>query len=178
MRLRVTDGCGVWPTFAGLGTSLNKTSAGPIGGTFNGMPEGHLLTLSNRQLRLSYVGGTGGNDVTLTVLPPPNLGVTVSPAGAGHLATSIQARSATCNPNSQLVSIQFTKFLDASVDGAGLPAGLQTNGYLHTFTAPGPASHPFTVNRLAPGAATVLLLVSDGCAGPWETFVGLGANVP
>ena len=51
------------------GTSLvviNKTSAGPVTGTFNNLPEGSQLTISGSVFRLTYMGGDG-NDVYFTV---------------------------------------------------------------------------------------------------------------
>jgi autotransporter-associated beta strand protein len=54
-------------------TIIENTSTNPIGGTFAGLPEGTVLTASNRfaglpgrEFRISYTGGDG-NDVTLTV---------------------------------------------------------------------------------------------------------------
>jgi mucin-19 len=49
----------------------------PIAGEFAGQPEGTLLGLAGRLLRLTYAGGTG-NDVALTGLPTPAPVVTQS----------------------------------------------------------------------------------------------------
>jgi autotransporter-associated beta strand protein len=46
-------------------TLIDKTSAGPVAGTFSGLAEGATLTVGGINLRISYVGGDG-NDVTLT----------------------------------------------------------------------------------------------------------------
>ena len=48
-------------------TLIDKQSAGPVEGTFRGLPEGSIISVPNAVLRLSYAGGDG-NDVTLTVL--------------------------------------------------------------------------------------------------------------
>jgi autotransporter-associated beta strand protein len=37
----------------------------PVGGTFDGLPEGAIVTAGDQQFRISYVGGTG-NDVVIT----------------------------------------------------------------------------------------------------------------
>ena len=57
---------------------LDKTSAGAITGTFNGLSEGATLTVGMVSMTISYVGGNG-NDVTLTVNAAP---VTISGARA------------------------------------------------------------------------------------------------
>jgi hypothetical protein len=46
---------------------VEKTTAGPIAGTFDGLPEGATVASGNNTLVISYVGGDG-NDVTLTVV--------------------------------------------------------------------------------------------------------------
>lgn len=48
-------------------TILNKTSAGPISGTFAGRPQGSVVIVNNNDFVISYTGGDG-NDVTLTAL--------------------------------------------------------------------------------------------------------------
>ena len=56
-------------------TVISNDGPGPIVGTFNGLPEGAIVSTATGQLfRISYVGGSG-NDVTLTALAPvPLLG--------------------------------------------------------------------------------------------------------
>jgi autotransporter-associated beta strand protein len=51
-------------------TVLDNTSAMPISGTFDSLPEGSVIQLSNppNNLLVSYAGGDG-NDMTLTVVP-------------------------------------------------------------------------------------------------------------
>ena len=51
-------------------TIINKTSAGAVGGTFNGLPENATLNISGIPFRITYAGGTG-NDVVLTQLQTP-----------------------------------------------------------------------------------------------------------
>lgn len=48
-------------------TILNKTSAGPISGTFAGRPQGSVVIVNNNDFVISYTGGDG-NDITLTAL--------------------------------------------------------------------------------------------------------------
>jgi hypothetical protein len=48
---------------------LDNDGMDAISGTFNGLPEGAILTAGGQTFRISYVGGTG-NDVTLTRYNP------------------------------------------------------------------------------------------------------------
>ncbi len=62
------------PTFATI-VIINQVPAGAISGIFNGHPQGGIYDVSSERLRISYVESTtapgNGNDVSLTVLPPP-----------------------------------------------------------------------------------------------------------
>ena len=50
-------------------TILNKVAGGAITGTFAGIPQGGTVTGSNGTVfSVSYTGGTGGNDIVLTVV--------------------------------------------------------------------------------------------------------------
>ncbi|MFZ4766941.1 MAG: hypothetical protein ACOYMN_18465, partial [Roseimicrobium sp.] len=51
-------------------TILNKTSAGAITGTFTGKAQGSTWQEDGYLWQISYTGGDG-NDVTVTLLPPP-----------------------------------------------------------------------------------------------------------
>ena len=119
--------------------------------------------------------------ITPTPYPRPNVGVQVAPGG-GVLQTTITARDAGCNnntQNNQLLSIRFTRLANATVDVGAPP--IATVG-----PAPPPPppvdvalpSHPpsvsLTVHRINSGQpVTVELIVTDGC-GTWPTFVGGG----
>ena len=53
-------------------TILNKVSGGAITGTFAAIPQGGTVVGSNGTVfQVSYTGGTGGNDVVLTVIAAP-----------------------------------------------------------------------------------------------------------
>ncbi|MEM9886768.1 MAG: T9SS type A sorting domain-containing protein [Bacteroidota bacterium] len=45
---------------------LNDETTDPITGTFSGLAEGATVVLNNIELSITYMGGTGGNDVVLT----------------------------------------------------------------------------------------------------------------
>lgn len=51
-------------------TILSKTSAGGISGTFSGKPQGAVFSASGYDWKIAYNGGDG-NDITLTIPPPP-----------------------------------------------------------------------------------------------------------
>jgi autotransporter-associated beta strand protein len=51
---------------------IDNAGTDAVVGTFTGLAEGAMLLSGGRALRISYVGGDG-NDVTLTVTPPPTV---------------------------------------------------------------------------------------------------------
>jgi hypothetical protein len=115
---------------------------------------------------------------TATPFPRPNVGVQVAPGG-GALQTTLTARDAGCNnntQNNQLQSVQITRLTNATVDLATSPV---TTVGVAPATVPLPTHPPslqLTVHRVASGqAATVELTVTDGC-GAWPTFVGGGPS--
>jgi len=55
---------------------LDNQGAAPISGTFAGLPEGAYLASGGSEFRITYLGA-GGNDVTLTVVPPPSVTINV-----------------------------------------------------------------------------------------------------
>jgi fibronectin-binding autotransporter adhesin len=110
-----------------------------------------------------------------TPFPRPAVGVQGVPGG-GVLQATITARDASCSQgNNQLLSLRFTRLANATVDVATspiTPVATPTTVTLSTH----PASIGLTVHRPTAGqAATVELVVTDGC-GDWPTFVGGGPN--
>ncbi len=51
--------------------AIDNTSGSAISGTFFGFAEGAIFTVGANRFQASYVGGTGGNDFTLTAVPEP-----------------------------------------------------------------------------------------------------------
>jgi hypothetical protein len=49
-------------------TVISNTSASPIGGTFNNLADGAIITAGGANFQANYEGGDG-NDLTLTVVP-------------------------------------------------------------------------------------------------------------
>ncbi|NBS03169.1 MAG: hypothetical protein EBS72_13810 [Rhizobiales bacterium] len=58
----------------------NQDNAIPITGTFSGLAEGAVITLNGSTYQISYVGGTGNNDVTLTAANTPTFGTPTATA--------------------------------------------------------------------------------------------------
>lgn len=52
--------------------AIDNTSGFAIVGTFSGLAEGATFTSGLNRYQASYVGGVGGNDFTLTVVPEPS----------------------------------------------------------------------------------------------------------
>ena len=89
-----------WGFTSSLGDSftiLNKTSAGPISGTFSGLPEGAIFSSNGRSYRITYVGGDG-NDVVITdiggVTPTP----TVTPTAVSTATPTATPTGAAASP--------------------------------------------------------------------------------
>ncbi|MGI8432881.1 MAG: autotransporter-associated beta strand repeat-containing protein [Chthoniobacterales bacterium] len=58
------------PPIGAIFTLINDTAGTPIAGTFANLPDGSTFTEKGNNYQASYEGGTG-NDLTLTVVPPP-----------------------------------------------------------------------------------------------------------
>jgi uncharacterized delta-60 repeat protein len=59
---------GFIPTIGQAFTILDNDDTDPIEGTFAGLDEGDLLVISDATFQISYIGGTGSNDVILTTV--------------------------------------------------------------------------------------------------------------
>lgn len=67
-------------------TLISNTSGSAISGAFNGYAEGYEFTLGPNIFKTSYIGGIGGNDLTLTAVVPEPSVVALFAAGIGLLA--------------------------------------------------------------------------------------------
>lgn len=66
-QLRIIRNLFFFPPTNTVFVVISNAAAGPVAGTFAGLPEGAVTNLVDMEVRVSYVGGDG-NDVTLTVL--------------------------------------------------------------------------------------------------------------
>ncbi len=72
-RLDVVPVTGFAPTIGQVFVLINNDGSDAITGNFRGKPEGSILTIAGAEYSLSYVGGSNGNDVTLTCLLVPKV---------------------------------------------------------------------------------------------------------
>jgi hypothetical protein len=114
---------------------------------------------------------------TATPFPQPNVGVSSQPSGTtGRLQVTIRTRDANCSPNNRLVSLQFTRLTNATVEVPGGSVSPVTTVPTTVSLSGGPAQTTLTVVRTTAGqASTAELIVTNGC-GTWPTFVGGGPN--
>jgi hypothetical protein len=171
---------GVWlgaPAFFLSCTQVMPSTAIPSGSCailLTGLAPGpyrwHLLT-GDYSTQIAVADFTLGATPVATPAPQPNVAVQVTPVAGtpGRLRVTVTPRDAGCSPNNRISSLRFTATTNATVD-----AGTVTGG-TGDFTVPIAQSGPVTffVNRVGSSAATVTLLVTDGC-GTWPTFVGGG----
>jgi autotransporter-associated beta strand protein len=113
---------GFTPTGNASFTIIKNTGESPVSGTFAGLPEGAVLTIAGASYRISYAGGTDGQDVVLT-----------------HLATSTTSISSSASGISFGQTVNLTATV-ASGDSslAGPPTG--TVIFFSGTTALGPAT--------------------------------------
>jgi hypothetical protein len=185
---------------AGL-TLIQHDAAGPVNGTFNGLPQGGTLTLNGLTFQVNYAGGDG-NDVVLTrtanaptgptpptepnppappappitpsaCAPRPNVSVSSQPAGPGRLRVTVAAGTQPATPNNRLLELRFQAGTNVALDING-QTGL-TGPQTITF-ADRPSSVTFEVQHVQAGAAATLpFSVVDDC-GAFQTLVGGGPN--
>jgi hypothetical protein len=103
------------------------------------------------------------------------------PAGPGRLEVTLVAGRASALSANALRAVQLGTLQNAAVDVpaqsgvAAAQTGLDSGA---PVSLGGPvASVQLIVRRVAPGAFTVPLTITDEC-GPWQTFAGGGIGVP
>jgi len=79
-------------------TIINKTSAGAITGTFNGLAEGATFTQGARTYQITYVGGNG-NDVVVTDIGPAPIATPTPTPTPTPTATRTVTTTPTPGPN-------------------------------------------------------------------------------
>ena len=78
---------GYTPSVGQQFTLIENNSGAAVAGTFNGLGEGSLLVVGNVVFQISYLGGTSGNDVTLTVLDHYPATAVIATGGFSFAAT-------------------------------------------------------------------------------------------
>ncbi len=186
---------GFTPANAEQFTIIKSTS--PIVGTFNGLPEGSLLTIGNTNFTISYHGGDG-NDVVLTqtgtISTPTVSGVTpnTGPAAGGTLVTitgtgftGATAVDFGTNPASGITVVNGTTITALSPAGSGavdvtvvIPAGTSATTAADRFTYTTAQSAP-TVTGVSPSsgpAAGGTLVTVTGTGFTGATAVDFGTK--
>ncbi|MBV9494722.1 MAG: Ig-like domain repeat protein [Acidobacteria bacterium] len=154
-------------------TILDKQSAGPVSGTFAGLPEGATMTLNGLTYQISYVGNDG-NDVVLTVTAattptttaltsspdpssygqPVTLTATVAPAGATGTVTFKEGATT--------LGTDLLAAGKATFTTSAFSVGTHTNitaTYAGSATFQGSTSAPLTISVLK--SATTVALTSS-----------------
>lgn len=108
----------------------------------------------------------------LACLPRPNVKLQTSKIGPGQLRGTLTASQIITLSDNFLTQIQVTRLDNTTLLVNGTPA---TAGQTVTLPA-GTASAQVIVTRIAHGAFTARLAVTDDC-GSWSTFLGGGAAV-
>jgi hypothetical protein len=108
----------------------------------------------------------------LSCLPRPNVKLQTSKIGPGQIRGTVTASQVTTASNNFLTQIQVTRLDNTTIVVNGTPA---TSGQTVTLPA-GTSSAQVIVTRIARGAFTARLAVTDGCSA-WPTFLGGGAAV-
>lgn len=158
-------------------TLINKTSSGPVTGTFAGLAEGATFVVQGRNYQITYVGGDGNDVVIRDIgLPPPDM--TISKSHAGNFTQGQTGAQYTIEVHNYGLgstdgtTVSVTDTLPSSLTATAL-AGPGWNCVLSTLTctradvlAPG-ANYPditLTVNVAAnaPASITNVAAVSGG----------------
>jgi len=131
--LAVTVGGGYTPVNGAVHTLIDNQGPGAIAGTFTGIAQGAVITVSGVRMQVSYVGGDG-NDLTLTALV--NDAPTVAHAIGNQVATEDAAFSFTFAAGT-FADADAGDVLTYSAQLAGggtLPSWLSFDGGTRTFS--------------------------------------------
>src|SRR5262249_1715326 len=69
-NLDLSMSSGFTPSLGQVFVLIDNDGSDPVTGTFNGLPEGTLVTLNGVQFQLSYQGGDGNDGVLICTLVP------------------------------------------------------------------------------------------------------------
>ena len=124
--LNATLGTGFTPTAGEQFTIIDNTGTAAITGTFAGLAEGAILTLSGQQFSITYKGGTGSNSVVLTTLAPTT--TTVSPVATTQVfGQSVTLTATVAHTSGSATPDGTVQFLDGGTD-LGAPVTVNSSG--------------------------------------------------
>ena len=121
-------------------TILEKTGAGAVTGTFNGLAQGATFNVGAVSFQITYTGGTG-NDVVLTCVPstPPNISsiVPITPERMQILGQGVAGLSYVLEATAHLnAPIPWTPIATNTANGAGIYE------FIDAYTDNGNQLHP------------------------------------
>jgi hypothetical protein len=180
------DVMAAWMSSQGHRDNLLNASYRHIGVGLAVRPNGQLVWVQNFGSSTTQVGmtptPTPAPTFAPTATPTPSIPVNCSPRPAfslrsrttapGVLEVTVTAGSVTGPTPNSLVSVRLGSVVNGTVDVNGY--GQVGSGSM-VRTASGSQQATLVVRRIAAGATTVPLFLTDGC-GEWRTFVGIGAN--
>ena len=131
--LAVTVGGGYTPVNGAVHTLIDNQGLGAIAGTFTGIAQGAVITVSGVRMQVSYVGGDG-NDLTLTALV--NDAPTVAHAIGNQVATEDAAFSFTfaAGTFADADAGDVLTYSGQLAGGGTLPSWLSFDGGTRTFS--------------------------------------------
>jgi hypothetical protein len=125
------------------------------------------------------VANNAASDPTIVSQPPaacgirPTVGLQVTRTGAGLLHATLTAGTSVGTPSNALTAVRILSVANAEVNNLNGQSHLRSG----QVALPSVQQASLDVQRLAAGAFTVQIEVTDGC-GPWKTLVGGGPGVP
>jgi uncharacterized repeat protein (TIGR01451 family) len=163
---------GFIPSAGQVFTIINNDLVDPVGGTFNGLPEGTTFTAGGHQFTISYVGGTNGNDVTLTAADvPPTIGKAFGAASIPQNGTtSLTFTLTNPNPGAPLTGVAFTDTLPSGLTASPVGVSTACGGGSLTVTASSVSLSGGTI--AASGSCTFGVTVTGASAGSQVNTTG------
>jgi hypothetical protein len=131
---------------------INNNEVDAVTGTFAGLPEGSILTLNGRPLRISYRGGMDGNDVVLTQLS--NTTPVLAPIGNRTVSEGNELTFTAAATDADAPQQELTFSLDP---GAPAGAGIDPATGVFSWTpteAQGPGVYSLTIRVTDSGIPT------------------------
>jgi hypothetical protein len=168
-------------------TIIDNQTAGPVSGTFAGLPEGAIVSLDTQDYRISYVGGTG-NDVTLTAMQTDDIVVSVS--GDSEVVLRLASKGVTISDLRTAYSAKANTVTITAVNGGTIftrSAGIATNSATGTITvslAAIPAFAGISIVggngtdsvTLGPGGVNLAAVAGGGASQSFRIDTGNGAT--
>jgi Ca2+-binding RTX toxin-like protein len=136
-------GVGYTPLTGKVFTVIDNSGGQPVSGTFTGDAEGQVLTFQSADWKLSYAGGTSGQDVTLTYLGLPttttgSAAASPTPLGQAVLHATVAHANGSAVPTGSVTFKEGSTVIgSANLNGSGVAtldaAALSLS--THTITA-------------------------------------------